>query len=111
MSKTLNYIALGFFIAFSMLILILRTDRQECNLDNMDNETYKETNMDKEFLNLNVYQNVPPDNYNYLVNYPNGPWSWGEWSWGSEKGKTCNGTNYAVLEKLDKKENQRGINN
>jgi hypothetical protein len=111
MSKTINYIAVGFFLAFALLILITRSNMEDCVMLN-ENETYKDKDdsKDKNFLNLNVYQNLPPDNYNYLVNYPNGPWSWGEWSWGSN-GKSSNGTHYSTLEKQDKQnKNQRGLN-
>jgi hypothetical protein len=110
MSKALNYIALGFFLSFAVLILLPKLNQKECITKS---ETYnkKKDNSNQQFLNLNVYQNVPPDNYNYLVNYPNGPWSWGEWSWGREKGKSQNYNNYAILDKLNDKEKQRGINN
>jgi len=56
------------------------------------------TQQDREFLGKEVYQNVPLINYNYLVNYPDGPYSWGEWSWGSYKNNCKGDCNYAVFD-------------
>ena len=105
----INYVSLGIFFTAVVVIILLR-------LNSCDNKTkqdlYKSspyTTQEKDFLSNNVYMNNPV-NYEYLVNYPNGPWSWGEWSWGKSNEKCKGNNNYAVLYTSTTPHLERSIN-
>lgn len=129
-NKMLNYVSIAVFLSIVILILLYRINSScETNNDDNDNNGNKDDNnytklsnfsneinekdiqlQNKHFLDKYIYQNLPPNNYEYLVNYPNGPFSWGEWNWGSNKSENCKGDcNYSTLNKRESKVG-RGIN-
>lgn len=98
-NNIINYIFIGVFVTVIIIVLFYRMN--SCDKSSHRNsKQYYITKQDKDFLEKEVYQNVPLINYNYLVNYPNGPHSWGEWSWGSYDNKNkCKGkSNYAIFD-------------
>ena len=104
----INYASLGIFFTAVIVIILLR-------LNTCDNKTKQKLNnspyttQEKDFLSNNVYMDNPV-NYDYLVNYPNGPWSWGEWSWGKSNEKCKGNSNYSVLYTSTTPHLERGIN-
>lgn len=118
-NKILNYVSIAVFLSIVIIILLYRvTNSCEDNKykskllksSNSSNSKEELTN-NKHFLDKYVYQNLPPNNYEYLVNYPNGPHSWGEWSWGSNKSNCKGDCNYAILNEKQLNPNlERGIN-
>jgi len=114
----INYISIGFFLVILIITLVYRM--KTCNVSNCCNsETYpikpikSITQQDKEFLGKEVYQNVPLISYNYLVDYPDGPFSWGEWSWGGYKNNCKGDCSYSTTETSNRSPIQldRNINN
>jgi hypothetical protein len=99
-NKIIRYISIGLLICIMILIILRLTSCDKNNKNEKTNKTNKlsfsdsQKNENNQFLNQNVYQNVPIS-YDYLVNYPNGPHSWGEWGWG--KRNTKNKSNYSTL--------------
>ena len=98
-SQIVNYVSLGIFFAVVLVIILLILDKCNDPTKNTKNVTsispYEKAE-NKKFLDNNVYSNTPV-NYEYLVNYPNGPRSWGEWSWGKSKEKCKGNCNYSYL--------------
>lgn len=110
-NEILNYVSIGVFLTIIIIVLIYRLNESCPDKDNKDKNVETLSDQDKNFLDKYVYQNLPPNNYEYLVNYPDGPFSWGEWSWGSRK-KNCKGDcSYAILNEKQPNPNlERGIN-
>jgi hypothetical protein len=109
--------SIAIFLFFVIITIIYRTNRKcdvvETRIKNK--EKYEEIKLkpqDKEFLDKNVYQNtgLGKKDYEYLVNYPNGKFSWGEWSWGSNLNKNCKGGCYYSEPKQNTPFKQRNIN-
>lgn len=106
----INYASLAIFFVIVIIILLLRFN--DCNEKVYTTPSYAKqdyTQQEKSFLSNNVYMDNPV-NYEYLVNYPNGPWSWGEWSWGESKAKNKGNYNYAVLYNSSTPQLERSIN-
>jgi len=96
-NNILNYISIGIF--FIIVLLMIFYKREPCkNFNNVDEKYNIE---DEKFLEKEVYQNVPLLNYNYLQNYPNGPFSWGQWSWNNNSSKVCNSNYSNIFNKED----------
>ncbi len=109
-NNIVNYISIGFFLIVLILILVNRMNSCDDQYK-MSSEYYNDQQQAKEFLDKEVYQNTPLISYNYLVNYPDGPFSWGEWSWGSHC-NTCKGDcNYSNIFANEKEAVNRNINN
>ena len=108
-NKILNYTSICVFLTIAVIVLIYRMN-DSCP-DNKDVQNLEMSDEDEYFLDKYVYQNIPPNNYEYLVNYPDGPFSWGEWSWGSRNTNCKGNCNYAILyEKQPNSNLERGIN-
>ena len=111
-NNILNYISIGIFLVVLAIAIFYR--KNSCDkTPKYDTKKYTLTQQDKEFLGKEVYQNVPLINYNYLVNYPDGPFSWGEWSWGRNN-KEKSGSNYSTIfenQNSDSLQFNRNINN
>ena len=122
--KILNYVSIAFFLSIVIIVLIYRMTRS-CSEEKeqsiyKSNESIDKSNQllsvisnesDKHFLDKYVYQSLPPNNYEYLVNYPNGPNSWGEWSWGNNPSKYKGDCSYSILnENQQNLKGERGIN-
>ncbi len=109
----ISYLALAVFLIIVISLFIYRINSCKDNKEDEnedEQENYKDLDKEsKNFLNLNLYQNVPVDNYNYLTNYPNGPFSWGEWSWGNNQ-QSKGDCKYSILNPIYDK-NIRTINN
>ena len=103
-NNMINCISIGFFLLILLIALVYRM--KSCDTSCCNSEQYSISQQDKEFLGKEVYQNVPLINYNYLVNYPDGPYSWGEWSWGSYKNNCKGDCDYAVFDKSPDKDIQ-----
>jgi hypothetical protein len=109
--------SIAIFLFFVIVTIIYRTNRNCKNVKTRikNKEKYEEIKLksqDKEFLDKNVYQNtgLGKKDYEYLVNYPNGKFSWGEWSWGSNLSNNCNGGCYYTETKQNIPFKQRNIN-
>lgn len=108
-------IAISVFLVFSIIILVYRMNT---NIDKDDKdyktEKYEEIKLEEnKFLNNNVYNTgLGKKEYEYLVNYPNGRWSWGDWSWESHKNNNSKGDcDYAKNNKNLGPFKERNINN
>lgn len=116
-NKILNYVSIAVFLSIVIIILVYRVNNScEDNKDTSNSKSLKSSNSSNSkeenyFLDKYVYQNLPPNNYEYLLNYPNGPHSWGEWSWGSNKSKCKGDCNYSILNEKNPNPNlERSIN-